>query len=356
MFYPINARAIVRLAKKSEQRNGMLRRMLGLVKTLLAVPDATEAFKTGNSLGQADLGRTTHVIRAMKETRLLEFLMTAAGSVELPMFRSHAVTLCEIFSLVFSAYSPTRKGSPVMEVEKRATKPTRHSNFSGSIIFKLSTGQDYVLRQGSYFNGCPDLDRGKKERRPGGRKAAPLSYNQYGSKSCSTADALLGRQFADSFISSCFNVLVRHLGAEEMDGRLNDDRFHRSFLRLLSWFLQYIRSPTDEVSGSGPSDLRSVYAALDVDVLLGYARLMRRFHEEAKKNGDLLLTAVVFFRDVLRTVELLASTDSSTEAIHAAKDIQNALFYQMDLLTALIIQRISCTPIHLKTSYSLTRH
>lgn len=325
--------ALTSRSLERESQQSALKRLFAFCLALLSVPDPAP----GTSTGREELGRGTQLVRTMHDTRLCEFLMTAAGSVEEETFRPHGPALLAIHAALFSVFRPAcaapKMVAAALHDEQAPSRPVRHSNFSGSIVFRLSTGQDHVLRQGTHFNGQLDLDAGKKVKRVGGRRQPALSYAAYGpaSGTGTSADAQLAKQLATRFLASSFNILMRHLAVDELPDRINDDRFHRAFLRLSSWFLQHTLSCR--------SALHSVFAVLDVDVLLSYARLLRRFHEECKKNGDLLMTAVVFFRDVLRAVELMGSVgvqeaeDTAGVYARAAADIQNALFYQMDLLT-----------------------
>ncbi len=321
-----------------------MKQLFRMIKNTLSTPDSAEAFKTANGLSVSSFGRTELVVRALKDSKLLDFFIVVAGSIEGKMFMPHATVVCEIFNLIFSAYNPNQIAAGPefnklalvedLENERPIQKPIRHSNFSGSIVFRLSTGQDYVLRQGSNFNDVLDLDLKKTIKRQGGRRYQPLSYHEYGSLRkgvCSQQDILLISKLADDFLASCFNVLFRHLFAEELLSRSNSDRFNWTVLRLCTWFLMYVRALPNKIKVS------SVYAVLRVEPLLEYGKLLRRFHLESKTNGDILLVTIVFFREVLRTVEFMLAqpfdgSDASDAQHQAAVDIQNALFYQMDIL------------------------
>lgn len=346
----------------SSSKQQAMSRVLGLIRNILAIPDTVDAFKTGNGLSHTEIGKSEHVLRSMRDSKLMEFLLVAAGSAEQAPFLPHVTTLCEIFHYVFGAFSPAQVAAgpeataraleaELEEEERRPMKrPIRHSNFSGSIVFRLSTGQDYILRQGSYFNGALDLDAGKKTRRIGGRRRAPLAFTDFGAAQkgiCSHADLAMMSNLAKEFLDSCFNVLIRHLVAEELPGRINDDRFHWHLLRLTTWFLIYARKasavPINQIHET--VKLSSIYAALEIECLLAYGRLLHRFHEESKHNGDLLLTCVVFFREVLRTIE--AMNRSNSDAARGASDLQNALFYRMDLLQRFrLILKTAVKPTH----------
>lgn len=312
-----------------------MRRLFALTRNILAVPDTPVAFRTANGMAAADFGRAELVVRAMREARLLELLMVAAGSAEDAVFAPHAPVLCEIFSLLFAAYDPVQaaQGAPVdagalaeeLGRERPAARPVRHANFSGSIVFRLSTGQDYVLRQGPRFTDRLDLDAGKAARRAGGRRPRAARYAAYGGGRTSWTQQDLGlvRAVAREFLESCFNALLGRLLHDER--HLNDDRFHWQVLRLATWMLQHVRAGGDRAM------VAHVHAVLDVGVLLRYARLLSRFHEERRTGSELMLATVVFFREILRLAEALQAGGDAAQQ-RAAADIQNALFYQMDLL------------------------
>lgn len=310
-------------------------RLFKLVRNILAIPDGTEAFRTANGMTMADYGRTELVLRAMKESRLLEFLMVTASSVEsCPAFTPHALLIGEIFQFAFGAFSPIAAGrwqagavaselQAELEQERPLKKPIRHSNFSGSIVFRLSTGQDYILRQGSKFDGSLDLDRGKRTRRHGGRKPIPVTLTDFGGgkHTWSHQDLEMVHRMAKEFLASCFNVLIRHLLTLHED-LINEDRFHWAVLRLTTWMLQFTRTAGEPY--------RRIYAILDVDGLIVYARLLPRFHYE--KSYPLMLALIILFREVLRTVEAMGGEAAEATERRASLDIQHALFYQMELL------------------------
>ena len=134
-----------------------LKRVLTLIRNLLAIPDASEQYSATNVSLASSFGRQERLVVSMQNARLLEFLMVAAGACndqrDHRLFASHVPLLVEIFHCLFRVYDPDSiaamqsfdKDGPqgcaaeeAIQKEVKIKRPIRHGRFSGSVVVRLS--------------------------------------------------------------------------------------------------------------------------------------------------------------------------------------------------------------------------
>jgi hypothetical protein len=155
----------VRPQKNTAQDDAeLLRKVLTLVRNLLAIPDANCSYTSSHVALASSFGRQERLIAALKDGRLLEFIIVAASSCrdarDGRVFGPHVPLVVEIFQCLLCASDPDAiaaihgldaDGPQLCETEQslqketKLRKPIRHGRFSGSVVVRLSVFRDWVV-------------------------------------------------------------------------------------------------------------------------------------------------------------------------------------------------------------------
>lgn len=158
----------------------LLSKTFSIIRNLLAIPDATMAYASMNVSLASSFGRHERLVERMRTSRIVDFVIMAASSVlderDAKIFAPHVDILVQIFQCMLcstdpdaiAAASDAALGGPKKSLaeealgrERRIRRPIRHGKFSGSLVVRLSTGEDYNLA-GSRFRDPVTLDDGKR--------------------------------------------------------------------------------------------------------------------------------------------------------------------------------------------------
>lgn len=168
------------LPETAAEDGELLGRVLALLSNLLAIPDAAANYVGANVALASAFGKHERLIMAMKKSRMLEFLMVAGASCndvrDRRVFGPHVERLVEMFAHLLRVADPDEIAAmhdfdpagpqrsvveQAMQGEGRIRRPIRHSRFSGALVVRLSTGEDYMLA-GSRLRDPLTLDGGKR--------------------------------------------------------------------------------------------------------------------------------------------------------------------------------------------------
>lgn len=145
----------------------LMGKIFTLLRNLLAIPDCSASYQSANVALSSTFGRQERLIHGLQKTRLMEFLIVAAGSCndrrDGRLFGPHVSLLIEIFHCLLKAADPDtisamysyEDGGPqrdhlenFVQAEPKLRKPIRHSRFSGSVVVRLSVRTLMIMFDG----------------------------------------------------------------------------------------------------------------------------------------------------------------------------------------------------------------
>lgn len=143
--------------ERNERDKELLGRVLTLLRNLLAIPDCSASYQSANVALSSTFGRQERLVHSLQKTRLLEFLIVAAGSCndrrDGRLFGPHVTLLVEIFHCLLKTADPDAISAMYscdddgpqrdhfenfVQAEPKIRKPIRHGRFSGSVVVRLS--------------------------------------------------------------------------------------------------------------------------------------------------------------------------------------------------------------------------
>ena len=326
-----------------------------LIKLTLSVPDVETASKAAiDGMTKVQYGSTLGVLKGMRNSRMFEFLVAAAGNMErsddfMPL-NKNILLLAEIFESIFSICPPESLNDnlPVESIfedsstSNSSRKPLRHSRFSGSLSVRLSTGEDYVISQNyikriSKMCSGGSLNLDSLQRRRWKKPASSITGSHV--KSFGMHELELLSQSARELIKSAFNPLLNNLAdlmrreedRSEIGSNLKTSTVSESkmmklcsvYAKLGAWFLHYFCT----ASNSFNEEWSLVYGALDGDVLLIHARRLSILLNDYKNLMKPLFLTIQYFCAVFKASSMILA--SNTNAIRSLYD---RLFFHMDSL------------------------
>lgn len=331
----------------AEMDGEILKRVFTLIRNLLAIPDASEQYVAANVSLASTFGRQERLVTHMQEARLIEFLLVAAGSCndrrDRRLFGPHVPLLLEIFHCMFRVYDPsviaamhgfdgdgpqTCAAEEALQRERTIQRPVRHGRFSGTVVVRLSTGEDYVMSS-RQLDRSLTLDPGKRiQHRP--KKWALEDFGALSSGLRSSEKMAIFRVVLQ-FIRESFPELAVAF-AERLDLQNPQAALEWNALRLMAWTVRFARQvlAADGAGGSADLSLEHLYGAVDASLMIRIARATRRFLNE--KQHSLVMASICYFREALRLIDLMAHTAEPVSIAEHAKTIQMEFFYRQEVV------------------------
>lgn len=314
----------------------LMKRSFLLVKQIVLIPDSNVL--TG------DFGRQSRVMRALCESKLMNFIAIASASLRHPsdgkLFSPHAANFVDILNALYSSIDPdavaliltsvpgnSKSIESVLRDDEIRTirKPIRHSRFSGSLSVKLATGEEYVL-PASYMSKSDSstgpqqlIKRSQSIRRKTGDGFLPIGV--------ASNDDLrtYGHAAIQLLMSGAINELITISGNIIVVDQVTDDSLSIALMGLMTWFLRFSRtignqkikknSSSHGENNSDPFSMEFIMAALHPELVMTFSSNMRRDAYDRSKLR-VLLSNIRYHREVLRAAEAIARVgyaDCNTE-------------------------------------------
>ncbi|KAG9123429.1 Topoisomerase 1-associated factor 1 [Ceratobasidium sp. 392] len=358
-----------------ERDSQIISLVLHIFRNLLALKDPPRTSSSLSSSATSLSSLQSRLLVSLRNTGLLELLITCASNADQPEFSEFSAVLLEISYLLVRGVGvrdvvkvkvkmernegDRAGGSGMMgdgedeelkallERENREKKmskrgaPTRHSRFGTTITLKTDK-QHYVLHRQEAITADPSqmIDMVKKKRAKKTVKVDEVGvFNPLGSDALS---ALAG--YAGPFIESCFNVfmacVLKDIKAERPK---YTDKDNLRLLFLTKWFLEFFLLVREEQEKERKQ--RALFATNAQEIWpFGYVsevvehawapwvlRRMRAAVEEKPKQWVELHAGMDCLVQMLNLITLMAQ-DTDEAVQEAAETLQSQLYYNGEAL------------------------
>ncbi|KAI9208244.1 timeless protein-domain-containing protein [Polychytrium aggregatum] len=370
--------------ERSERDQAKIRLVLLLIRNIVAIKDYHVGITASTEIHLRS-NVQERMLMALRESRIMDFLVSMAGSSNEPEFVQWNTLLLEIFFHIFLERSPddilrssdlpeaadapqggmasqqalpapkppsiladlARKEDEERKLQERQLKASGfRSRFAGTVTINSSDGKRINIHNVSQaITSIGDaLDAGKKEKRRVSKRRYQVPQDEYNRiRPIHSQEArTIYRDLAQAFLESGFNFLVMSV-KREMDmerKKIQTEDYPRLiwicsfFLRTISGLMQQKERPGD--NGSLTIDFDMVSSMVNVRGLMFLFRYINQYQEDKKWTE--VSVCLGCLRSMFQVLDLMANSENS-EYREASEVIQNNLYYEestIDLIIAMV--------------------